>query len=94
MPLVACKTVIFHIVFRFGVAPDHPEVKNVINTFNKIAENPSVKFLGNINIGVDITLNELKNAYHIVLLVSYSKNYCINVYQYNCRLMVQKNAKN
>uniref|UniRef100_A0A182TXH1 NADPH:adrenodoxin oxidoreductase, mitochondrial n=1 Tax=Anopheles melas TaxID=34690 RepID=A0A182TXH1_9DIPT len=25
---------------RFGVAPDHPEVKNVINTFTKTAENP------------------------------------------------------
>lgn len=57
-------------LYRFGVAPDHPEVKNVINTFTKTAENPRVKFLGNINLGTDISLDQLKEAYHIVLLVS------------------------
>ncbi|XP_018564519.1 NADPH:adrenodoxin oxidoreductase, mitochondrial [Anoplophora glabripennis] len=53
---------------RFGVAPDHPEVKNVINTFSKTAENPCVRFLGNVNLGSDVSLAHLKNAYHIVLL--------------------------
>lgn len=28
---------------RYGVAPDHPEVKNVINTFTKTAEHPHVR---------------------------------------------------
>ncbi|XP_063983409.1 NADPH:adrenodoxin oxidoreductase, mitochondrial [Diachasmimorpha longicaudata] len=53
---------------RFGVAPDHPEVKNVINTFNKTAKNPRVKFLGNINVGKDVTVEDLKRNYHAVLL--------------------------
>ncbi|XP_023023088.2 NADPH:adrenodoxin oxidoreductase, mitochondrial [Leptinotarsa decemlineata] len=53
---------------RFGVAPDHPEVKNVINTFTKTAENPNIRFIGNVNLGRDITLEELRNAYHIILL--------------------------
>ncbi|XP_034950847.1 NADPH:adrenodoxin oxidoreductase, mitochondrial [Chelonus insularis] len=53
---------------RFGVAPDHPEVKNVINTFHKTAKNPRVKFLGNINVGKDVTINQLKENYHAVLL--------------------------
>ncbi|KAG5886687.1 hypothetical protein JTB14_007089 [Gonioctena quinquepunctata] len=53
---------------RFGVAPDHPEVKNVINTFTKTAENPNIKFIGNVNLGMDISLEQLKNAYHVVLL--------------------------
>ncbi|XP_015112473.1 NADPH:adrenodoxin oxidoreductase, mitochondrial isoform X2 [Diachasma alloeum] len=53
---------------RFGVAPDHPEVKNVINTFNKTAKNPRVKFLGNINVGKDVTVEELRRNYHAVLL--------------------------
>ncbi|XP_055631957.1 NADPH:adrenodoxin oxidoreductase, mitochondrial [Toxorhynchites rutilus septentrionalis] len=53
---------------RFGVAPDHPEVKNVINTFTKTAENPRVRFLGNLSLGKDFTLAELRERYHAVLL--------------------------
>lgn len=55
---------------RYGVAPDHPEVKNVINTFTKTAKNPNVNFYGNISLGKDVLLKELQNAYHVVLLVS------------------------
>lgn len=54
---------------RFGVAPDHPEVKNVINTFNKTANNPRVQFLGNVNVGTDITVDQLRDFYDAVLLV-------------------------
>lgn len=63
---------------RFGVAPDHPKVKNVINTFHKIAKNSRVNFMGNINVGEDITVEELKNNYHAVLLVITQsfENYC------------------
>lgn len=41
---------------RYGVAPDHPEVKNVINTFSKTARLPNVNFMGNLALGVDYTL--------------------------------------
>ncbi|XP_067213323.1 NADPH:adrenodoxin oxidoreductase, mitochondrial isoform X2 [Linepithema humile] len=53
---------------RFGVAPDHPEVKNVINTFHKTATNSRVQFLGNVNIGTDVTVDQLQQFYHAVLL--------------------------
>ncbi|XP_015599436.1 NADPH:adrenodoxin oxidoreductase, mitochondrial isoform X4 [Cephus cinctus] len=53
---------------RFGVAPDHPEVKNVINTFNKTAQNPRFQFLGNVNVGSDVTVEQLKENYHAVIL--------------------------
>lgn len=56
---------------RFGVAPDHPEVKNVINTFDKIAKDARVQFLGNVNVGQDVSVAELKEHYHAVLLVIY-----------------------
>lgn len=55
---------------RFGVAPDHPEVKNVINTFTKTAHNPRVHFYGNVSLGGDVTLRDLQAAYHAVVLVS------------------------
>ena len=36
---------------RYGVAPDHPEVKNVEATFTKVAQDPRVQFLGNVTLG-------------------------------------------
>ena len=53
---------------RYGVAPDHPEVKNVINTFSKTARLPNVNFMGNLALGVDYTLSDLRDRYHAVLL--------------------------
>lgn len=55
-------------LIRFGVAPDHPEVKNVIASFNKIALNERVTFNGNINIGKQVTLDQLRHAYNVVVL--------------------------
>ncbi|XP_053988816.1 NADPH:adrenodoxin oxidoreductase, mitochondrial isoform X1 [Hylaeus volcanicus] len=53
---------------RFGVAPDHPEVKNVIHTFEKTASNPRFQFIGNVNVGQDVTIKQLQEMYHAVLL--------------------------
>ncbi|XP_017106030.2 NADPH:adrenodoxin oxidoreductase, mitochondrial [Drosophila bipectinata] len=53
---------------RFGVAPDHPEVKNVINTFTKTAEHPRLRYFGNVSLGEDVTLKDLRDRYHAVLL--------------------------
>lgn len=53
---------------RFGVAPDHPEVKNVINSFTKTANIDRVSFIGNVSIGSDITLSELRSIYDAVVL--------------------------
>uniref|UniRef100_A0A3B5KXN9 NADPH:adrenodoxin oxidoreductase, mitochondrial n=2 Tax=Xiphophorus couchianus TaxID=32473 RepID=A0A3B5KXN9_9TELE len=53
---------------RFGVAPDHPEVKNVINTFTQTAKHSRCSFYGNVNVGKDVTVGELQGAYHAVVL--------------------------
>lgn len=53
---------------RYGVAPDHPEVKNVINTFTKTAEHPNFRFIGNMGLGSDVTLKALRESYDVVLL--------------------------
>lgn len=60
---------IFFLLIRYGVAPDHPEVKNVINQFSKVAQQPNVNFYGNITLGKDITLLQLRQNYNAVLLV-------------------------
>jgi len=57
---------------RYGVAPDHPEVKNVINTFTKTASNENIRFIGNVSLGCHITLAQLKHSYNAVVLVSFN----------------------
>ncbi|XP_022314731.2 NADPH:adrenodoxin oxidoreductase, mitochondrial-like [Crassostrea virginica] len=53
---------------RFGVAPDHPEVKNVINTFTTTARNERCTFMGNVHVGKDVSIEELQRAYTAVVL--------------------------
>lgn len=55
-------------LIRYGVAPDHPEVKNVINQFTKVAQKTNVNFYGNITLGKDISLAQLRQHYDAVLL--------------------------
>jgi len=58
---------------RFGVAPDHPEVKNVESTFAKVAESKPVRFFGDVSVGDlgrddGIRLADLRLAYDAVVL--------------------------
>ncbi|GMF10590.1 unnamed protein product [Phytophthora lilii] len=53
---------------RSGVAPDHPEVKSVMNDFEKVAADARFRFLGNVRVGRDVMLAELQRHYHAVVL--------------------------
>ncbi|CAH0476463.1 unnamed protein product [Peronospora belbahrii] len=53
---------------RSGVAPDHPEVKSVMNDFDMVAANKRFRFLGNVRVGEDVTLAELQQHYHVIVL--------------------------
>lgn len=55
---------------RFGVAPDHPKIKNVTKIFEKIAETPGYSFLGNVEIGRDIKITELRRFYDAIIFCS------------------------
>jgi adrenodoxin-NADP+ reductase len=52
---------------RFGVAPDHPEVKNCQNTFEEVALSPRFNYVGNVRVGYDIQLSQLKRHYDAML---------------------------
>jgi ferredoxin/flavodoxin---NADP+ reductase len=52
---------------RFGVAPDHPKIKSVTRVFEKTAKKPGFRFHGNVEIGRDVTHEQLTDAYHAVL---------------------------
>ncbi|KAK7049314.1 NADPH-adrenodoxin reductase [Paramarasmius palmivorus] len=40
-----------HGLVRYGVAPDHPEVKNCTHKFDEAAKDPRLRFFGNVNVG-------------------------------------------
>ena len=55
---------------RYGVAPDHPGTKAVTRQFERLFERENIQFFGNIEIGRDLSLDELRAAYDIVVLAT------------------------
>lgn len=52
---------------RFGVAPDHPEVKNCQDEFEEVASSSDFTFIGNLHLGSDIPLPILANHYDAIV---------------------------
>jgi ferredoxin/flavodoxin---NADP+ reductase len=52
---------------RYGVAPDHLKIKSIERTLRKVLEQPTVRFVGNVNVGSDISLSELRTSYDAVI---------------------------
>lgn len=55
-------------LIRFGVAPDHQTTKKVSRNFEKTALNPRCRYFGNVELGRDVTLDELRSMYDAVVL--------------------------
>ena len=55
-------------LIRFGVAPDHEKTRNVSRAFAKTAENEAVRYFGNVEVGRDVSIDELLAAYDAVVL--------------------------
>jgi ferredoxin--NADP+ reductase len=52
---------------RYGVAPDHPKLKEAILVYAVIARLPQFSLLGNVAVGRDVTVEELRAHYHGVI---------------------------
>jgi ferredoxin--NADP+ reductase len=52
---------------RLGVAPDHPKIKSVSRAFERIADQPGFRFLGNVEIGRDLQHGDLLDLYDAVI---------------------------
>ncbi|PYH94614.1 NADPH-adrenodoxin reductase Arh1 [Aspergillus ellipticus CBS 707.79] len=52
---------------RYGVAPDHPEVKNCEDKFTEVATSPRFNFIGNVELGTNLPLSSLKPHYDAIL---------------------------
>jgi ferredoxin--NADP+ reductase len=52
---------------RLGVAPDHPKIKAVSKAFERIAAQPGFRFLGGVEVGRDLTHEDLSRLYDAVV---------------------------
>ncbi len=52
---------------RYGVAPDHLSIRSVRNTLQKVLDRDSVRFLGNVEVGRDVSVAELHHFYDAVI---------------------------
>lgn len=61
-------------LIRTGVAPDHQSIKAVSMRYEKTALSENVRFVGNISIGQDVTVEELQSLYDAVIFATGAPN--------------------
>lgn len=64
-------------LIRYGVAPDHPRIKGIVNSLHEMLDRSSAsehrrdtRFIGNVEVGRDIALEELHERYDAVILAT------------------------
>ena len=57
-------------LIRAGVAPDHQSIKNVSRRYAATNDRENVRFVGNLTLGRDISMAELKELYDVVILAT------------------------
>jgi ferredoxin--NADP+ reductase len=55
---------------RYGVAPDHPRIKEIVKALQRVLGHPDVRFLGNVDFGVDVKLEDLREFYDAVVVAT------------------------
>jgi ferredoxin--NADP+ reductase len=55
---------------RSGVAPDHPKIKTVAKVFEKVANEPNFRLFANVELGSDLTIEQLKEKYDAVVIAT------------------------
>lgn len=53
---------------RYGVAPDHQKIKAVTRVFERLLDDPRVRFLGGVDVGRDLSAEDLARHYHATVL--------------------------
>ena len=57
-------------LIRYGVAPDHPRIKGIITALRQVLSKPQVRLLGNVEYGVDIKLDDLRQHYDAIVFTT------------------------
>lgn len=54
-------------LLRYGVAPDHVKIKSIDRSLQRVLDHDGVRFFGNVECGLDVTAEELRERYHAVV---------------------------
>src|SRR5919112_3934921 len=54
-------------LIRYGVAPDHPRIKGIVNALHKVLDRGDIRFLGNVTYGRGLTLHDFRSFYDAVI---------------------------
>lgn len=57
-------------LIRYGVAPDHPRIKGIITALHRVMDRGDIRFIGNVEYGTDIHLEELRTFYDVVVFAT------------------------
>lgn len=57
-------------LIRYGVAPDHPRIKGIVNALHKVMERSEIRFFGNVDFGADADLSFFKTYYDAVIFAT------------------------
>lgn len=57
-------------LIRYGVAPDHPRIKEIVKALRLVLDREAIRFLGNVDYGFDLTLTDLRRHYHAVIFAT------------------------
>jgi ferredoxin/flavodoxin---NADP+ reductase len=57
-------------LIRYGVAPDHPRIKQIIVALHRVMESDRIKFFGNVQVGVDVKVDELRQFYDAIIFAT------------------------
>ena len=57
-------------LIRYGVAPDHPRIKEIIKALKRVMSNERIRFFGNVNFGADLKLEELRDFYDAIIFAT------------------------
>ncbi len=61
-------------LIRTGVAPDHQSIKAVSRRYEAVALSDNVRFVGNVTVGTDVSIDELQQLYDAVILATGAPN--------------------
>ncbi|MBC7595755.1 MAG: FAD-dependent oxidoreductase [Kineosporiaceae bacterium] len=57
-------------LIRYGVAPDHPRIKEIIKALKRVLSNGEIRFIGNVDYGTDLKLDDLRLFYDAVVFAT------------------------
>ena len=57
-------------LIRYGVAPDHPRIKGIVNSLHEMLNSGAIRFIGNVTFGRDVTLPDLERRYDAVIIAT------------------------